>query len=61
MPTLDIFEKSAKGGDAYGQYMLGMMYLGGIGVDTDIKKARAWLQKSAAQGYQDAQAALDAL
>lgn len=45
-------------GDAQAEYMLGEKYRVGEGVAKDLPKARAWLAKSAAQGFHDAQIAL---
>ena len=41
-----------------GEYLLGLFYLKGTGVPRDLAKARAWLEKAAAAGYEDAAAAL---
>jgi len=43
------------------QYSLGMMNMDGRCVTRDVDRARQWLLRSAAQGYQDARAALEAL
>jgi TPR repeat protein len=51
-------EELAKNGDAYGEYKMGMRYLNGDGVDKDPAQARDLLNKSAAQGNQDAKDAL---
>lgn len=45
-------------GDAEGQYLLGMMFLHGHGVEQDDQEALAWLQKSADQDIAHAQASL---
>lgn len=45
----------AQKGDARAQYDLANAYLRGNGVTIDVKKAVAWLEKSAAQGYVRAQ------
>lgn len=42
----------------YEQYSLAMRYLKGDGVAKDETEARTWLQKSAAQGYDEAKTAL---
>jgi len=46
-------KKSAEGGDAEAQYSLGvyLTYLPGY---TDLEQSKAWLAKSAAQGYEPA-------
>ena len=43
------------------QYNAGVMYMYGDGVEVDLVKANAWLEKSAAQGYSDAAGALETL
>ncbi|MCI8399314.1 MAG: SEL1-like repeat protein [Oscillibacter sp.] len=43
------------------QYNAGVMYMYGDGVEVDLVKAKAWLEKSAAQGYSDAAGALETL
>ena len=48
------YKVGAKGGNAMSQYMVGMMYNYGDGVDVDYKQARAWLEKAAAQDFPDA-------
>ncbi len=42
-------------GDASAQYGLGQAYLYGRGVPTDLKQARLWFEKAAAQGHTPAQ------
>ncbi len=42
-------------GDMENQYDLGNMYMEGVGVDTDKRKAIDWYGKAAAQGYEKAQ------
>ena len=46
---------AALAGDASAQYGLGQAYLYGRGVATDLKQARLWFEKSAAQSYAPAQ------
>lgn len=41
----------ATSGDPLAQSFLGYMYHLGVGVQKDLKKARGWLEKSAAQGH----------
>jgi hypothetical protein len=48
-------ELIANHGDAFGQYVLGKMYLNGDRVNRDEKLAAYWLRKSADQGCDDAQ------
>ncbi len=50
-------DEAAKG-SASAQYLIGRRYLDGEGVRKDEGQARRWLEKSAAQGNLDAQAAL---
>ena len=51
MPVVQEAEK----GDAKAQFLLGLMYRAGHGVPQDDSKAIQWLQKSAEQGYDEAQ------
>lgn len=46
---------AAIGGDATAQYGLGQAYLYGRGVPVDLKQARAWFEKAAAQGHVESQ------
>ena len=41
------------------QFNLGTMYLQGHGVKQDVKQARHWFTKAAAQGLPEAQRSLD--
>ena len=50
--------ENAEAGDADAQSTLGGMYLVGIGVAKDEKKAAEWIAKAAEQGDADAQSAL---
>ncbi|HEY6168078.1 MAG TPA: tetratricopeptide repeat protein [Verrucomicrobiae bacterium] len=52
---------AAERGRASAQYLLGRRYRDGDGIPKDDTKARFWLEKSAAQGNPDAQAALQLL
>lgn len=45
-------------GDAEAQYILGIMYEDGSGVEQNRAKAFLWYEKSALQGYKDAQSTL---
>ena len=53
--------ESAEAGDADAQSTLGGMYLVGIGVAKDEKKAAEWIAKAAEQGDADAQFVLGSL
>lgn len=58
--AVEWYKKAANQGNAYAQYMLGYCYYQGEGVDEDDNDiAKAWLEKSAAQGYEDAKKALE--
>jgi TPR repeat protein len=52
------YRKAAEQGDAAAQYTLGLAYAAGMGVTEDRATALAWLNKSAAQGFQPARDAL---
>jgi len=52
------FRKSAEQGNAFGQAVLGNMYVNGIGVKQDFVEATHWLRKSAEQGNAFGQAFL---
>ena len=56
-----MFSQAAEQGDVMAQYNLGVMYYEGTGIKIDRKKAKEWLRKAAAQGHQEAQAALDSI
>lgn len=49
------FFAAAKSGDVDSQTILGEMYLDGIGIEADHKKAFFWLSKAAANGDVEAQ------
>lgn len=49
------FRQTAELGDAYGQDMLGRMFLSGSAVPQDRDKAIEWFKKAADQGYEPAQ------
>jgi len=54
--------KAAKNGDVSAQFKLGTLYLdGNLGLPQDIHKAKAWLKKTADQGYELAQQQLAVL
>ncbi|MFT6908043.1 MAG: hypothetical protein ACJAS1_004731 [Oleiphilaceae bacterium] len=44
------FKKSAEQGDAYSQYVLGVIYTQGKGVPKDNKQAEKWYRRAAEQG-----------
>ena len=53
-------EKAAEAGNPTAMYYLGAIYEEGEeGVKADLKKAKAWYKKAAAEGYAPAQAALE--
>jgi len=56
--TLKYYQDLADKGDANGQYRLGMKYIKGEGVTKDSALGRSLLEKSAAQGNEDAKAEL---
>lgn len=53
-----IWAELAAKGEPNAQCNLGMCYMRGVGQELDIKKAREWLEKAAAQGHRMAQSAL---
>jgi hypothetical protein len=53
-----LWQKAAIKGYAESQYRLGMEYFMGTTIGKNIKTAREWFQKAAAQGYQDAKTEL---
>jgi TPR repeat protein len=48
------YRKAADQQDALAQYNIGLLYAKGWGVPQDLKEARAWMQKAAAGGEEDA-------
>lgn len=54
----ELFEQAAKQGSAWAQYNLADMYLTGKGVETDVEKAKVYLQQAAEQGFSIAETAL---
>ena len=52
--AVEWFEKAARQGDASAQYALGMMYMGGNGVEKDTQTAYYWLSEAADQGHSNA-------
>lgn len=53
------FRKAAEKGDADAQFLLGMCYLNGKGVEQDIIDAGGWLGKAANQGHKKAKELLN--
>lgn len=60
-PTLAERRTQAEGGDANSQYVLGLFYIAGEGVQIDALEAARWWRKAADQGHAEAQANLGAL
>ena len=60
--ALKLFSTAAELGDVQAMYLLGSIYEDGDeGVKKDIKEAKKWYKKAAAEGYEPAQAALNRL
>jgi TPR repeat protein len=53
------YRKAADQGYADAQFMLGNLYVKGLGVEIDYDQARVWYQKASEQGNKDAKAALE--
>lgn len=53
--AVDLFLKSAKGGDSRGQYSIGVLLDEGRGIEKDTRAATAWLLKASEQGQLEAQ------
>ena len=51
----DALLKSAEAGNAKAQCDLGVCYYDGLGIDKDYNKSMEWFDKSAKQGYAEAQ------
>ena len=49
------FQRSADYGLAAGQFSLGIMYSGGLGLVRDMAQARRWFEKAAEQDHTEAQ------
>lgn len=56
--VIDIQRSMAEKGDAYSQYMLGLTYAQGNGVEKDQSEAVKWYRKAAEQGLAEAQSLL---
>lgn len=54
-------QQKAEAGSSRDQLSLGRMYHNGVGVAKDDAKAKEWWQKSAAQGNEIAQGAIESL
>lgn len=50
-----LFKEPALGGDAFAQYVLGLMHVQGRGVPINPVEAAKWFQMAAEQGQRDAQ------
>ena len=53
-PTMRLFRQAADKGSPMAAYNIGMLYFNGHGVKTDRQQARAWFEKSAAAGNEQA-------
>ena len=53
-----LYQRGAEAGDAESQYHLAMVYFGGRGVTQSDSTGLAWLRRSAAKGFEPAQAEL---
>lgn len=49
------YQRAADAGDARAQFLLGVRYETGTGVDADLGKAAVWYGRAAAQGHPEAQ------
>ncbi len=45
------FKKAAEAGEVEGQFQIGVFYARGYGVQKNLEKARYWLEKAKANGY----------
>ena len=59
--TIHWLEKAAEQGNAKAQYLYGVCYYNGEGVEENLTNAIYWFKKAAEQGHADAQAALKML
>lgn len=55
------YGKAAAQGNSSAQYMMGVMYLKGLGVSQDVPEAVEWFTKAAEQGNEKAQDVLQRL
>ena len=58
MENLELLFEQANNGDAMSQYKLGRAYESGDGVEKNLATARMWYQKSADNGYKNAEVKL---
>lgn len=58
MENLELLLEQANNGDAMSQYKLGRAYESGDGVEKNLATARMWYQKSANNGYKNAEVKL---
>lgn len=58
MENIELLLEQANNGDAISQYKLGRAYESGDGVVKNIETARIWYQKSASNGYRNAEVKL---
>jgi len=58
MENLELLSEQANNGDAMSQYKLGRAYESGDGVEKNLATARMWYQKSADNGYKNAEVKL---
>lgn len=60
--ALELYMMAANAGDEQAMYLIGSLYEeGDEGIKKDLKEAKKWYKKSAAAGYEPAQAALNRL
>ena len=52
--AIELYEKAASLGHIGAMYMLGRMYLYGIGCSQDYQTAKEWLEAAAEKGHDDA-------
>jgi uncharacterized protein len=53
--SIEDIKKAAEGGDAEGQYLLGLAYNSGQGVTEDSERTAYWLRRAATKGFSRAQ------
>ena len=59
--SLMLMKAAAEKGDPEAQFLIGLQYKAGDGVDKDAAEAAKWLRKAAESGYAEAQSALGAM
>ena len=57
--ALQAFSRAAEGGHASAQYVVGQSYYKGLGIRRNMREARKWLSKAAANGNQAAKNLLE--